>query len=341
MPIDFPISPTTGQVYTYQGKSWIWNGTGWDVATPSFLPPFAAGNVIINGAFDINQRNFTSTTTEGFGFDRWAAYFADGTTTYSRQVFTPGTSPSGYEASSFARLQTSGQSATSAYAHLVTPLEDVREFAGQTVTLSFFAKAASGSPKIAIEFRQKFGSGGSPSPNLNTYAGQATLSTSWTRQTITFTIPSIAGKVIGTTANTSSLDVVLWTSAGSAFADRTGSLSIQNNTFDIWGVQLEAGTVATPFRRNAPSIQAELAACQRYYEKGASQMFVGFFTNNAVRNGNTHYRVIKRVTPTVTFNFAGFSGDLGVNSPENSSYYIYTAANSSEPYVSWTASAEL
>jgi microcystin-dependent protein len=31
MPIDFPNSPTTGQVYTYQGKSWIWNGTGWDV----------------------------------------------------------------------------------------------------------------------------------------------------------------------------------------------------------------------------------------------------------------------------------------------------------------------
>lgn len=30
MPIDFPNSPVEGQVYTYQGKSWIWNGTGWD-----------------------------------------------------------------------------------------------------------------------------------------------------------------------------------------------------------------------------------------------------------------------------------------------------------------------
>lgn len=30
MPIDFPSSPTTGQVYTYQGKSWVYNGTGWD-----------------------------------------------------------------------------------------------------------------------------------------------------------------------------------------------------------------------------------------------------------------------------------------------------------------------
>jgi microcystin-dependent protein len=31
MPIDFPNSPTTGQIYTYLGNSWIWNGTGWDV----------------------------------------------------------------------------------------------------------------------------------------------------------------------------------------------------------------------------------------------------------------------------------------------------------------------
>jgi hypothetical protein len=30
MPIDFPTSPTNGQVYTYEGRSWIYNGTAWD-----------------------------------------------------------------------------------------------------------------------------------------------------------------------------------------------------------------------------------------------------------------------------------------------------------------------
>jgi hypothetical protein len=32
MPIDFPTGPTTGQVYTYSNKSWIYNGTAWDIA---------------------------------------------------------------------------------------------------------------------------------------------------------------------------------------------------------------------------------------------------------------------------------------------------------------------
>jgi hypothetical protein len=38
MPIDFPSGPTTGQVYTYLGKSWIWNGTAWDTVNPVSIP---------------------------------------------------------------------------------------------------------------------------------------------------------------------------------------------------------------------------------------------------------------------------------------------------------------
>ena len=29
MPISFPSSPTLGQKYTYAGRAWSWNGTGW------------------------------------------------------------------------------------------------------------------------------------------------------------------------------------------------------------------------------------------------------------------------------------------------------------------------
>jgi len=31
MPLDFPTSPTLNEIYTFGGRSWIWNGTAWDV----------------------------------------------------------------------------------------------------------------------------------------------------------------------------------------------------------------------------------------------------------------------------------------------------------------------
>jgi hypothetical protein len=48
MPIDFPSSPTTGQVYTYQGKSWVYNGTGWD--SPRALSEIGAVQTFANAA---------------------------------------------------------------------------------------------------------------------------------------------------------------------------------------------------------------------------------------------------------------------------------------------------
>jgi hypothetical protein len=163
------------------------------------------------------------------------------------------------------RIATTGQSGSSEWSMITQSIEDVRILAGQTATISFWAKAASGTPKVAVEVQQSFGSGGSPSSNTFTYGGQATISTSWARYSVTFTVPSISGKTIGTTENTSYLFLALWASAGSALNARTGSIGIQNNTIDFWGVQVEAGSVATAFQTATGTIQGELAACQRYY----------------------------------------------------------------------------
>jgi hypothetical protein len=243
---------------------------------------FAAGkNKIINGDFTINQRAFSSTAVGGvYTFDRWKVFLSlnTGTATYSAQTFTAGAAPvAGYEARNFLRCVTSGvTSANSAsYTFLTQYIEDVRSFANQTVTVSFWAKAASGTPKVAVELGQFFGSGGSPSATVNTYGGQATLSTSWARYSVTVAVPSISGKTIGTDANSSALLTSFWLSAGADFNSRTGSLGQQDNTFDIWGVQVEAGSVATAFQTATGTIQGELAACQRYYWRNTTTSTYG------------------------------------------------------------------
>lgn len=241
----------------------------------------AGKNKIINGNFGVNQRNFTSATTSGnVGFDMWPLNATDGTTTYSTQAFTAGAAPvAGYEGANYARLVTSGQTATNANSNISSRIEDVRVFAGQTVTLSFWAQAGSGTPKIACELAQSFGSTGSPSAIVTTYAGQVTLSTSWARYSVTVAVPSISGKTI--TLN-SYLAPRFFVSAGSDLNSRTGSLGIQSNTFNIWGAQLEYGSQMTPFQlAGGGSPQAELAMCQRYYQRitptaGGQNYGVGF-----------------------------------------------------------------
>jgi hypothetical protein len=277
-----------------------WDSDSWD----TLAPPSPSGNAIINGAFEINQRNFSSSTASVVGFDRWSYLKeGDGTSTYSSQAFTPGSGPTGYESANFLRLVTTGQTSSTAVSRITQEVEDVRSFAGQTVTLSFFAKAASGSPKIAVEVVQRFGSGGSPSLQVLEFVGQVPLETSWTRHSLTFTVPSISGKTIGTDPNSSSLSLRLYVSAGSDFNARTGSLGIQSNTFDIWGVQLEAGPTANVFRRNANSLAGELAACQRYYFRNTATSLFSVFGQGRAQSTTSSRQLVTlpvtmRIQPT-------------------------------------------
>jgi hypothetical protein len=230
---------------------------------------FAAGkNAIINGDFRINQRAFTTSTSSGvYTFDRWITGASDGISTFTAQTFTVGTAPvTGYESKNYIDVASTGQTATSAFTFLGQRIESVRTFANQTVTVSFWAKTTSGTPKVAIEISQNFGTGGSPSASVNTYAGQVTLSTSWTRYSVTVAIPSISGKTLGT-ANDDQLRLTLWTSAGSDYNSRTGTLGIQTTTIGFWGVQVEAGSVATAFQTATGTLAGELAAAGRYYTR--------------------------------------------------------------------------
>jgi hypothetical protein len=230
---------------------------------------FAAGkNAIINGDFRVWQRGttFTSPATNTYTADRWVTnQDGSGTVTVSQQSFTPGTAPvAGYEAPFFLR-QAVTAAGTTTFFQMQQKIEDVRTFANQTVTFSFWAKADSSRTGL-VYWEQNFGSGGSATVQSTVFPAPA-LTTSWQRFTYTFTLPSISGKTIGT---------------GSflVFYIRNGGTASGAN-LDIWGAQLEAGSVATAFQTATGTIQGELAACKRYLP--SIDNFSG--TDNSTLNG--------------------------------------------------------
>jgi hypothetical protein len=268
---------------------------------------FTAGkNKFINGDMNIWQRG-TSFTTSEYTADRWRSVTSPvGTIAVTRETFTPGTAPvAGYESAYFMRFVTAGQSGATAISLIRQAVEDVRTFAGQTVTLSFWAKAGSGTPSIALSVAQLFGTGGSPSATAEAPAGKVQISTSWARYSFTYAVPSIAGKTIGTDVNSSNTRYQLFVSAGTDYATASSSLGVQNNTFDIWGVQLEPGSTATAFQTATGTLQGELAACQRYFQRlvngaddAGESVMVAQTTGATAGYGYKQFLVPMRVAPT-------------------------------------------
>ena len=250
----------------------------------------AGKNKIINGDFGVWQRgtSFSNPSSSAYTGDRWqVSHNGTGATrTISQQTFTPGTAPvAGYEANFFYRYALTAVGTGNTYQLIQQPIEDVRTFAGQTVTLSFWAKAGS-SATIQTDFDQYFGSGGS----ADVYSAQAShsVTTSWTRFSQTVTLGTMTGKTIG---------------ASSFLAPRILPAAATTITLDIWGVQLEYGSKATPFETATGTIQGELAACKYYYDKRGGQTGTGTILNNALSNSAGtnaafNFPITMRVAPT-------------------------------------------
>ena len=236
---------------------------------------YAAGkNKIINGDMGVWQRGTTINTVSGadtFFADRFVGRgdAPSGTPVVTRQTFTPGTAPvSGYEGQYFLRYTTGGNVSMA----ISQKIEDVRTLAGQTITVSFWAKTST-AKTFTILLRQAFGSGGSADVDQS---ASYTTTTSWQRFTQTFTLGSLSGKTIGTNSFLLLQPV--------AYSSQTGNFDV-----DLWGVQVEAGSVATALQTATGTIQGELAACQRYFFKSPEMSVVpGAATSSGLIRGGTN-----------------------------------------------------
>jgi hypothetical protein len=220
----------------------------------------AAGkNYIINGGMDIWQRGTSFTIPSGastYTADRWMAYRTATGATVSQQTTSPNYSPY------YTRVQRANANTGTQIIYLTQAIETLnsRPLAGKTITLSWWARAGANYSSASSNLTWELASGTGTDQNMingftgqsNITAGTKTLTTSWQQFTTTGTVSTSATQV-GV--------IFYFTPVGTAGAA---------DYFDIADVQIEVGSVATSFSRAGGTIQGELAACQRYYQRYTS-----------------------------------------------------------------------
>ena len=334
-------------------------------------------NRIINGAMVIDQRNAGASISGNnnvYSLDRWKIETSQNSKFTVQQ--TPSATETGYATrvgAGFTNyLACTSSAATSVGAGDYYQVEQLIEgfntadlawgtSNAKTVTLSFWAYSS---------LTGTFGGylGNSAFNRLYPFTYTISSANTWTQISVT-----IAGDTSGTwigATNGIGMYVGFILGIGSTYGGGTanawnttkwGATGITNvvatntATFYITGVQLEAGTTASPFEYR--QYGTELALCQRYYEKSYDYgAIAGAVGNNAYcgssigANSNniastaiysaTYYKVTKRATATVTIygynggvtnaSLASSGADLGNNSGNlnSNATTVFTVNNS-------------
>ena len=239
-------------------------------------------NFLLNGDFSIWQRGTAAVTTNGnYSADRWIIGSAAGTNSVTQSTDVPSGIGATYS------ISFAGTSTTNPRIRQRIEALNASALAGQTVTLSFYAKSSVGSAPIKVDTgyptttADTFGTWASPTVTADqsglavTPTGNA--STSWTRYTVSFVVSASATK---------GYQIDLYRES-----------TTTSTTTLFCGVQLEIGETATPFQRNQKNIQSELAACQRYFYRLPG-------LNGIIGATNATNTIIVRVNYPVTFRTA-------------------------------------
>jgi len=266
-------------------------------------------NGVINGAMDCWQRgtSFASTGNALYTADRWGSLRAAVGLTVTQQT----ASLEGFQYSLRAQRDSGNTSTAVNYVFYSMETNDSVRYANKAVTLSFWAKAganySSASSALGVQWttgtgtNQKVIDGYTGATNIT--ATTATLTTSWQRFQYTGTASS----------STNEMGFIIYnTPVGTAGA---------NDWFEITGVQVEFGSVATNFKRaGGGTIQGELAACQRYFyswntananDASGNICYLAANTSVAVY-GTLQYPVTMRTSPSFTSTAAsGFQYYMG------------------------------
>jgi hypothetical protein len=320
-------------------------------------------NLIINGAMDFWQRRTASVAGPGSPqvllADRWQIEIGGaGAVAFQQSTSVPNTDFK----YSIQGTQT-GAGDTSHRLWQRIEAATIREYVGKTMTYSFWFKTTLAlttfdySLYVPVTTEDIWPSENTAATNILSSSLSTVAVGAWQRLSFSFVVPTTAsrGLVVG------------------LFPVCPSNATVTNFT----GLMLTEGPSApADFYRTGDNLQAELAICQRYYEKSydpdtipgtltqASQVYAGCRANSATNidpGPAVIFRVTKRASPTLAFwnpntlNDPGFRWNNGaqianpsINSSGLNSFAThYTGSSGLTPNSSyivsghWTADAEL
>jgi hypothetical protein len=318
-------------------------------------------NRIINGDMRVSQRGTSeagvTTTRYANAPDRWEVVMNAGTWTMSQSTEAPAGFANSYK-----------WDCTTAKASLAASDVILHQQKLEGQDLQGFAKGTASSRQMTLSFWVRSAVTGTYTCELfdsdNTRQVSATYlissANTWEPKTITFPADTTGAF---DSDNATSLGVIWWLGAGTnntsgtlntawaavTEANRVDSnqVNLASSTANDWyitGVQLEPGTVATPFERR--SYGQELALCQRYFEAGNGDCVSYAASGAAIQRFTQNFVVLKRTTATVAISkISGDATSIAVSSVFGNlngfSYNIVSTSSSETLQSYWTASAEL
>jgi hypothetical protein len=301
-------------------------------------------NLLHNGLFNVAQRGTGPWTASGYTLDRWNAAIGTDAASFTQTAMSDGQRAQiGDEASTYCLSNVfTGNAAAGALNAVLQRIEGVRRLTGKSVTVSFYA-SASATQKLGVSIDQHFGTGGSPSADVIGAGVAVQLTGTWARYSLTFTLPSVAGKILGTNGDDFTV-LWFWYSSGATNATRAGNIGVQSGTVQIWGAQLEISSVATPLEKLDPA--DDLRHAQRFFQVGSIHI-LGYATVTGVVQAQMQpFPVTMRGIPAVTPNFTTQTACTGtITNADPSGFEPYSTSNAVNAQTAlhgtFTASADL
>ena len=334
--------------------------------TVSTTNPISFRNRIINGDFLIDQRNSGASSTPSVDptrtIDRWKVNIVGSGRCQVGQNLGAVTAPTGFNSYYGMKVTTTFSPGASDYFFLSQVVEGVNTVdwsfgvaAAKTVTLGFWVMSS-----LTGTMGGFVRNAGSTAGNYTrSYPFTFSVSSAATWEYKTVTIPGdTTGQWLTGQTDGVEFGIELWN--GTGFQTAPGAWAAGNFTgpsggtanfagtlnsyMYLTGVQVELGSVATPYERKHYNF--ELAACQRYYEAAIVRVG-GYNTNGAYFRGSAYLNTKKRtVTPTLTVLSNLETSNVGTLNFDNSNFdgssarYLVPLTSTGDAYGQWKVSVD-